>query len=186
MVKVSRSELITVAVLSAVVMLLLVADLTGIGDRIAKLIEPPSYSALPESIDSICPAAIVDGVLRAGCSGAALGPSTNITGFVENASMTESGLHISGWAADLANKSPLALIVATVNGVVRAGGVPTANRPDVASGIGVPGAIRSGFDLVIITDVRLQPDELKIRVFGISQDGRARELEYIHPLFKQR
>lgn len=184
MVKVSRQELASVALLTLLVVTLLAANMAKVGDRIAALINPPSHLRALTTIDLICPAAVTEGSLRVGCSGSALAPGINVTGFVDGASATESGLHIVGWSVDLANKSPVALVAVTVSGIARVAGQPTINRPDVAATIGMPTALRAGFDLTVPTDGHFQPADLSIRVFGITNDGRVRELESATPLFK--
>jgi len=183
--RVSRRELAIVAALTAVVIVLLSANLTRLGEQIAAWINPVRYSGTAALADFICPAAIAEGGLRTGCSHAALASNPNISGFVDSAATTPAGLRITGWAADRGSNSEVALIAVTVNGVLRGAGPANNPRPDVAAALGLHDHLKTGFDLTVPIDGPIQPADLNVRVFGIAADGRFWELSSTAPFFKR-
>lgn len=83
-------------------------------------------------------------------------------------------MSVTGWAADLPARRPAAGIVVTTDDRVVARGTPTLARQDVSGHYGIPRLVKSGFELTFETP----PGHGQLHVFGVSNDGRAWELEY--------
>jgi hypothetical protein len=94
-------------------------------------------------------------------------------GPVELVTRVKTGTLFAGWAVDRPGAKPAAEVVVLANGRLVGRGKPARRRTDVAT-IN-PGFLNAGYEVVVAPDGSLRGN---VRVFALSSDGTARELNY--------
>lgn len=98
----------------------------------------------------------------------------HIVGWVDRVEEHPDGVTFYGWAADSKTARPLLAIAAFVDDSAIAFGFPQDQRPDVNAALGMPGLTKVSYALAFPRQ-RLQQGQ--VRLFGISEDGSAGELQ---------
>jgi hypothetical protein len=93
-------------------------------------------------------------------------------GFVEVVTSAEHGVSITGWAADIATKSPVYAVHVFVNGTDVLAVVPDVARPDVSKALGSQSQELFGFNVLI----RPLGPNAAIKIFAQMHDGAFVEL----------
>jgi len=70
---------------------------------------------------------------------------TSNAGYVDAVKKIDNDFLVSGWAADVAAKTPVKAVHIFIDEHLVATLVPHARRPDVAASLGIPGLLHSGF-----------------------------------------
>ena len=85
---------------------------------------------------------------------------------------------VGGWAADRRNRNLAKAIVAFQDDRLLAQGRTRFDRPNAVRMLDAPHLGRSGFRLEFVFPPGQDPAQARIRVFAISEDGKASELHY--------
>lgn len=97
-----------------------------------------------------------------------------VKGYLDGVRSQTRSYGLTGWAFDQSRMKPAsAIVVFSGNRQVQAAR-PGTSRPDLVKAFGDPAVLESGFRLTV--DKRALKDPSKLRIFGISEDGRASEL----------
>jgi len=97
-----------------------------------------------------------------------------LRGWVDGVEPVDGGFVLRGWAADTMDMSPAVAVIVFADGQAVAHVVPDVERGDVASHLGAPGALLSGFRTVLPTGVRPET----VRVFAVDRQQAMSELSY--------
>jgi len=97
-----------------------------------------------------------------------------LKGWVDRATLRDSKLVLTGWAADVPNAQLPKAIWVFINDKLAHVGSPTIRRPGVAHFLKMP-LFQTGFTFTLA--VR-DTNNLKVRVYAVSEVGLASELEY--------
>ena len=105
--------------------------------------------------------------------------SGTVEGYVDFWSMEGQFVFISGWAADIRNSQQVRSVLLFANGRFLSARETNFARPDVAKAIGDDSLMTSGFDFVIPSEELGPLSDVEVRVFALSKDDVAQELEYV-------
>lgn len=163
------------------VFLLLPLLLTACGGKMPKLgfgsrdSRPPPLAELaqqpaPDTAYGFCTYCLLDK------DGKQVAESTAIRGFFEKAERKGDKLEVSGWAADMDAKAPVAEVIIFAKGRIVARGRPTESRPDVVQALQLPQTTAVYGFLFSINIAEIGDPVVN---FAIDRAGKARSLEVI-------
>ncbi len=99
-------------------------------------------------------------------------------GAVDAVTQQREHTRVSGWASDDTHRRPADQVAVFINGEAEQYGHTTVHRSELAEAFRAPSLLEAGFEVVLSGLVFTRDPAVVVRVFAISPEGVASELEY--------